>query len=62
MDIYLWILFAVPPFWQIEPTDTSVLLNGSLTVSCEAKGHPLPAIYWTKFSGKNKTLKLLATA
>ncbi|KAF9410167.1 hypothetical protein HW555_010690, partial [Spodoptera exigua] len=29
-----------PPYWQIEPSDTAVLLNGSLTVSCEARGHP----------------------
>ncbi|CAB3249112.1 unnamed protein product [Arctia plantaginis] len=45
----------VPPFWQIEPTDTAVLLNGSLTVSCEAKGHPPPSIYWTKFAGSTET-------
>ncbi|CAG9789295.1 unnamed protein product [Diatraea saccharalis] len=45
----------VPPFWQIEPTDASVLLNGSLTVSCEARGHPTPAIYWTKFSGNTES-------
>lgn len=41
----------MPPYWQIEPSDTAVLLNGSLTVSCDARGHPSPAIYWTKFSG-----------
>ncbi|CAH0678847.1 unnamed protein product [Chilo suppressalis] len=45
----------VPPFWQIEPADAAVLLNGSLTVSCEARGHPTPAIYWTKFSGNTET-------
>ncbi|XP_028165502.1 Down syndrome cell adhesion molecule-like protein 1 [Ostrinia furnacalis] len=45
----------VPPYWQIEPSDASVLLNGSLTVSCEARGHPSPAIYWTKFSGTTET-------
>ncbi|XP_063627962.1 cell adhesion molecule Dscam2-like [Cydia splendana] len=45
----------VPPYWQIEPSDTAVLLNGSLTVSCEARGHPSPAIYWTKFSGSAET-------
>lgn len=44
--------FTVPPYWQIEPGDTAVLLNGSLTVSCEARGHPPPTIYWTKFSGE----------
>nr|XP_049704613.1 Down syndrome cell adhesion molecule-like protein Dscam2 [Helicoverpa armigera] len=45
----------VPPYWQIEPSDTAVLLNGSLTVSCEARGHPPPSIYWTKFSGSTET-------
>lgn len=45
-------ILAVPPYWQIEPSDNAVLLNGSLTVSCEARGHPPPAIYWTKYSGK----------
>ncbi|XP_041969798.1 Down syndrome cell adhesion molecule-like protein Dscam2 [Aricia agestis] len=45
----------VPPFWQMEPSDAAVLLNGSLTVSCEARGHPAPAIYWTKFSGSTET-------
>ncbi|XP_059053178.1 cell adhesion molecule Dscam2-like [Achroia grisella] len=45
----------VPPYWQIEPSDAAVLLNGSLTVSCEARGHPPPAIYWTKFSGSTET-------
>ncbi|KAJ0173638.1 hypothetical protein K1T71_010787 [Dendrolimus kikuchii] len=46
----------VPPYWQIEPTDTAVLLNGSLTVSCDARGHPPPAIYWSKFSGSTETV------
>ncbi|XP_072929902.1 cell adhesion molecule Dscam2-like [Epargyreus clarus] len=45
----------VPPYWQLEPSDTAVLLNGSLTISCEARGHPSPAIYWTKFSGSTET-------
>ncbi|KAG6449961.1 hypothetical protein O3G_MSEX006309 [Manduca sexta] len=45
----------VPPYWQIEPSDTSVLLNGSLTVSCEARGYPPPTIYWTKFAGSTET-------
>ncbi|XP_068619323.1 cell adhesion molecule Dscam2-like [Battus philenor] len=45
----------VPPYWQIEPSDAAVLLNGSLTISCEARGHPTPAIYWTKFSGSTET-------
>ncbi|XP_046971560.1 Down syndrome cell adhesion molecule-like protein Dscam2 [Vanessa cardui] len=45
----------VPPYWQIEPLDGAVLLNGSLTVSCEARGHPSPAIYWTKFTGSTET-------
>ncbi|CAK1550562.1 unnamed protein product [Leptosia nina] len=45
----------VPPYWQIEPSDAAVLLNGSLTVSCDARGHPSPAIYWTKFSGSAET-------
>lgn len=44
--------FIVPPYWQMEPSDAAVLLNGSLTISCEARGHPTPTIYWTKFSGK----------
>ncbi|XP_053613669.1 cell adhesion molecule Dscam2-like isoform X2 [Plodia interpunctella] len=48
----------VPPYWQIEPSDAAVLLNGSLTVSCEARGHPTPAIYWTKFSGSAETTQL----
>lgn len=50
--LILWNI-SVPPFWQVEPTDTAVLLNGSLTVSCEARGHPPPSIYWTKYSGKS---------
>ncbi|XP_073950442.1 cell adhesion molecule Dscam2-like isoform X2 [Choristoneura fumiferana] len=45
----------VPPYWHIEPSDSAVLLNGSLTVSCEARGHPPPAVYWTKFSGGTET-------
>ncbi|XP_050675315.1 cell adhesion molecule Dscam2-like [Leptidea sinapis] len=45
----------VPPYWQIEPSDSAVLLNGSLTVSCDARGHPSPSIYWTKFSGSTET-------
>ncbi|CAG9565456.1 unnamed protein product [Danaus chrysippus] len=45
----------VPPYWQLEPSDTSVLLNGSLTVSCEARGHPPPHIYWTKFTGSTES-------
>ncbi|CAH0728325.1 unnamed protein product, partial [Brenthis ino] len=45
----------VPPYWQMEPSDGAVLLNGSLTISCEAKGHPTPAIYWTKFTGSTET-------
>ncbi|KAL4706341.1 hypothetical protein ACJJTC_016635 [Scirpophaga incertulas] len=45
----------VPPYWQIEPTDIAVLLNSSLTVSCEARGYPTPTIFWTKFSGKTET-------
>ncbi|XP_026314956.1 Down syndrome cell adhesion molecule-like protein Dscam2 [Hyposmocoma kahamanoa] len=45
----------VPPFWQVEPTDTAVLLNGSLTVTCAARGHPPPTIYWTKYSGSTET-------
>ncbi|CAG9133999.1 unnamed protein product [Plutella xylostella] len=45
----------VPPYWHIEPTDGSVLLNGSLTVSCEARGHPQPSIYWTKVTGSTET-------
>lgn len=36
----------------MEPSDGAVLLNGSLTIGCDAKGHPPPAIYWTKFTGK----------
>jgi hypothetical protein len=47
----------VPPYWQIEPTDAAVLLNGSLTVSCEARGHPPPSIYWTKFTSKYRNNK-----
>lgn len=43
---------VVPPYWQIEPSDAAVLLNSSLTISCDARGHPAPTIYWTKFSGK----------
>ncbi|XP_069360825.1 cell adhesion molecule Dscam2-like isoform X2 [Maniola hyperantus] len=45
----------VPPYWQMEPSDAAVLLNGSLTVSCEARGHPPPTIYWTKFTGSTET-------
>ncbi|CAK1583638.1 unnamed protein product [Parnassius mnemosyne] len=45
----------VPPYWQLEPSDSAVLLNGSLTISCEARGHPKPTIYWTKFSGSTET-------
>ncbi|XP_045537855.1 Down syndrome cell adhesion molecule-like protein Dscam2 [Papilio machaon] len=45
----------VPPYWQMEPSDAAVLLNGSLTISCEARGHPSPIIYWTKFSGSAET-------
>ncbi|CAF4911786.1 unnamed protein product [Pieris macdunnoughi] len=45
----------VPPYWQTEPTDGAVLLNGSLTVSCDARGHPLPTVYWTKLTGNTET-------
>lgn len=56
-DIQIYVVFVtVPPFWQIEPSDAAVLLNGSLTVSCEARGHPTPAIYWTKFSGRSSLI------
>ncbi|KAI5643094.1 fibronectin type III domain-containing protein [Phthorimaea operculella] len=45
----------VPPYWQIEPVDAAILLNGSLTISCDAKGHPPPTIYWSKYAGSTET-------
>ncbi|GBP85803.1 Down syndrome cell adhesion molecule-like protein Dscam2 [Eumeta japonica] len=45
----------VPPYWQVEPTDTSVLLGGSLTIICEARGHPPPTIYWSRISGSSES-------
>lgn len=54
---YIKIKILVPPFWHSEPVDAAVLLGGALTVSCEARGHPPPTIYWTKFSGKISNYK-----
>ncbi|KOB67736.1 Uncharacterized protein OBRU01_16914, partial [Operophtera brumata] len=40
---------------KANPSDAAVLLNSSLTISCDARGHPTPTIYWTKFSGSTET-------
>ncbi|XP_038217932.1 Down syndrome cell adhesion molecule-like protein Dscam2 [Zerene cesonia] len=38
----------VAPKWQIEPTNSSVVLGRSGLVSCSATGYPAPQVHWMK--------------
>ncbi len=38
----------VPPIVTVESNEIIGTINKPITLSCQADGHPLPLIYWTK--------------
>ncbi|XP_067138845.1 cell adhesion molecule Dscam2-like [Centruroides vittatus] len=41
------------PKWIEEPSDTSAILDSSISLICNASGSPKPRITWEKFTGPN---------
>jgi len=59
----------VSPIVTVESNEIIGIVNKPITLNCQADGHPLPIIYWTKAGrsidtqpGKQKKLKKRQTA
>lgn len=54
--IYYFIV-AVPPRWQIEPTDANVAAGQDVMLDCQAIGYPVPSVMWRKSIGEHFAIK-----
>ncbi|XP_042909623.1 cell adhesion molecule Dscam1 isoform X2 [Parasteatoda tepidariorum] len=48
------LLIQAPPKWLKEPQDSSVGLEGRVSLDCEVRGHPRPTIRWFRFDGEDR--------
>ncbi|XP_053686439.1 cell adhesion molecule Dscam2 [Sabethes cyaneus] len=49
------LLVQVPPTWKQEPSDLSVIMGSTISVTCEAEGFPQPKVTW--YRGQHKMSK-----
>lgn len=48
----IFVVFAVKPFFNKEPTDVTVLAGESVQFQCKVGGDPTPNILWRRDDGK----------